>query len=240
MMEKAKRRDIAVKILQYSTPGDYLEENRDYLRFHEAEAQLNLTNALAHREEPCGPGLRFGKVVDQGTTLLLFGHMNSWNLCLDDVIHSPLAPQAAEELARLLKQEAWPVLGVNGREHLCRAFLNAWGGPYHLRIAMDTMVLRSLRMPASKAGQLRLASSGDQELLTQWIAAFNLEAAGREMPLSIAREKFQQRLEKGTLYVWETPEGSVVFMATVARSLLHGKCISSVYTAPNFRGQGYC
>lgn len=217
-----------------------MEENRDYLRSHEVQAQLNMCNALAHREIPCGPGLLFGKVEDQGKTVLLFGHTEPWNLCFDDVSHSPSAPKAVQELANLLKQEGYPVPGVNGRECLCRAFLTAWGGAFQLHIAMDAMVLRQLKMPSPKEGRLRLPSLQDQELLTQWIAAFNLEAAGQEMPPDIAQEKFHQRLEKGTLFVFETPEGQPVFMATVARTLPHGQCISGVYTDPAFRGQGYC
>ena len=63
-----------MKIIQYSTPGDYLEENQDYLLTHEVEAQLNMGNALTHRNDPCGPGLLFGKVEDRGKTVLLFGH----------------------------------------------------------------------------------------------------------------------------------------------------------------------
>lgn len=229
-----------MKIIQYSTPGDYLEENQDYLLTHEVEAQLNMGNALTHRNDPCGPGLLFGKVEDRGKTVLLFGHTEPWNVCLDDVSHSSSAVQAVQELAAFLKQMGYSFPGVNGREHLCKAFLTAWGGTYQLRIAMDAMVLRHLKMPSPQKGHLRLASPQDQELLTQWIAAFNLEAAGREMPQNIAREKFFQRLEKGTLFVFETPEEQTVFMATIARTLPHGQCISGVYTDPVFRGQGYC
>ena len=229
-----------MKIIQYSTPGDYLEENQDYLLTHEVEAQLNMGNALTHRNDPCGPGLLFGKVEDRGKTVLLFAHTAPWNVCLDDVSHSSSSVQAVQELAAFLKQMDYSFPGVNGREHLCKAFLTAWGGTYQLRIAMDAMVLRQLKMPSPKEGRLRLASPQDQELLTQWIAAFNLEAAGREMPQNIAREKFFQRLEKGTLFVFETPEEQTVFMATIARTLPHGQCISGVYTDPVFRGQGYC
>ena len=62
-----------MNIVTYATPGAFLADNQAYLRDHEVEAQLNLGNAVAHREEPCGPELLFGKVEEQGRAVLLFG-----------------------------------------------------------------------------------------------------------------------------------------------------------------------
>ena len=41
----------------YGKPGEFLEENRDFLLENEALVQLNLGNAQTHREEGCHPGL---------------------------------------------------------------------------------------------------------------------------------------------------------------------------------------
>ena len=41
----------------YGKPGEFLEENQDFLLENEALVQLNLGNAQAHREEACHPGL---------------------------------------------------------------------------------------------------------------------------------------------------------------------------------------
>ena len=72
---------IFMNIVTYATPGAFLADNQAYLRDHEVEAQLNLGNAVAHREEPCGPELLFGKVEEQGRAVLLFGYLLPWNLC---------------------------------------------------------------------------------------------------------------------------------------------------------------
>lgn len=231
---------IFMNIVTYATPGAFLADNQTYLRDHEVEAQLNLGNAVAHREEPCGPELLFGKVEEQGRAVLLFGYLVPWNLCLDDVAHSDSGVQAARELALWLKAQEIVVPGVNGRQVLCEAFLQVWGSAYELRIAMDAMVLRRLHAPLPKGGALRLAVPEDEEVAAPWIAAFQQEAGHRELPLEMAREKFQKRVEKGTLYLFETRAGTPVFMATVSRFLPHGKCISGVYTEPGSRGQGYC
>ena len=239
--DKTKRgRGAFMNIVTYATPGAFLADNQAYLRDHEVEAQLNLGNAVAHREEPCGPELLFGKVEEQGRAVLLFGYLVPWNLCLDDVAHSDSGVQAARELALWLKAQEIVVPGVNGRQVLCEAFLQVWGSAYELRIAMDAMVLRRLHAPLPKGGALRLAVPEDEEVAAPWIAAFQQEAGHRELPLEMAREKFQKRVEKGTLYLFETRAGTPVFMATVSRFLPHGKCISGVYTEPGSRGQGYC
>ena len=112
-----------MNIVTYATPGAFLADNQAYLRDHEVEAQLNLGNAVAHREEPCGPELLFGKVEEQGRAVLLFGYLVPWNLCLDDVAHSDSGVQAARELALWLKAQEIVVPGVNGRQVLCEAFL---------------------------------------------------------------------------------------------------------------------
>ena len=197
-----------MNIVTYATPGAFLADNQAYLRDHEVEAQLNLGNAVAHREEPCGPELLFGKVEEQGRAVLLFGYLVPWNLCLDDVAHSDSGVQAARELALWLKAQEIVVPGVNGRQVLCEAFLQVWGSAYELRIAMDAMVLRRLHAPLPKGGALRLAVPEDEEVAAPWIAAFQQEAGHRELPLEMAREKFQKRVEKGTLYLFETRAGT--------------------------------
>ena len=75
-------------------------------------------------------------------------------------------------------------------------------------------VLRRLHAPLPKGGALRLAVPEDEEVAAPWIAAFQQEAGHRELPLEMAREKFQKRVEKGTLYLFETRAGTPVFMAT--------------------------
>ena len=186
-----------MNIVTYATPGAFLADNQAYLRDHEVEAQLNLGNAVAHREEPCGPELLFGKVEEQGRAVLLFGYLVPWNLCLDDVAHSDSGVQAARELALWLKAQEIVVPGVNGRQVLCEAFLQVWGSAYELRIAMDAMVLRRLHAPLPKGGALRLAVPEDEEVAAPWIAAFQQEAGHRELPLEMAGKNSKSVWKRG-------------------------------------------
>ena len=81
----------------YDTPAGFLAENESFLREYEAACQLNLGNAENRRDEPCHPGLLFGRYEEQGQALLLFGNLLPWNLCLNALPGDPRAVAFAGE-----------------------------------------------------------------------------------------------------------------------------------------------
>ena len=118
----------------YGKPGEFLEENRDFLLENEALVQLNLGNAQTHREEGCHPGLLFGRYEEEGRMCLLFGNTAPWNICLNAPQGMEKSMEAAGELARYLRG-IFPAFlyGHHGAEKGYPAGKAAWGCPENHR-----------------------------------------------------------------------------------------------------------
>ena len=137
----------------YGKPGEFLEENRDFLLENEALVQLNLGNAQTHREEGCHPGLLFGRYEEEGRMCLLFGNTAPWNICLNAPQGMEKSMEAAGELARYLREGNIEIAGVTAREDLAKAFMEAYGGGFSLRSSMDIMVLKKVIQPENHRGR---------------------------------------------------------------------------------------
>ena len=225
----------------YPTPGDFLRDNHTFLDEHEALCQLNLGNALANQSSPRSPSLLFGRYEQDGRPVLLFGSTLPWNLCLNAPSDTaPLSAQAAAELAVWLREEKLPIAGVTGREALCQAFMGAYGREFTQRSAMDIMVLTGLIEPPTVSGTVRQAKEEDLEAICQWVHAFYQEALHEKADSEGARQRNQERIQKGETLVLELPGGELASMAHTSRETERGIAISGVYTPPEHRGHGYC
>ena len=224
----------------YETPGDFLRENRDFLRKNEAVCQLNLGNCITHAQEKCRPGLLFGRYEEAGAMCLLFGDTAPWNICLNAPLGMEASIQAAADLARYLLEENIEIAGVTARKDLADAFMGAYGEQFTLRSSMDIMVLRETIAPEKQPGLVRNTTADDIDLVAQWCHGFYLDIHGEEHSLEDIRKEQGERVKNGLYYLFETPEGQPVSMAAAFRDLSHGICISGVYTPPQYRGQGYC
>lgn len=223
----------------YETPGEFLQENGEFLRRYEAACQLNLGNARAHEEEACHAGLLFGRYEEQGEPVLLFGNTLPWNLCLNGVPGSEKSARAAGLLADELCREGVAIRGVMACKALCDAFTAAHGGQFALNTAMDIMVLKELIEPPAVPGRPRPAAEGDVPQIAEWHRAFYREALGEEPPEDV-EDRVRDLLARGALCVWETPEGELVSVAHTSRKQGRGVSVSGVYTPPEHRGRGYC
>ena len=230
-----------MNIKLYKTPGEFLEDNRAFLRDHEAVSQLNIGNAGAHRDEPCHPGLLFGRCEEDGRGVLLFGNTLPWNLCLNAIPGDVAALSAAVLLAEYLLRENIEITGINASKALCGAFFSAYNQPYRVRAAMDIMVQKGLVEPPAVSGKVRKADLSDLDAAADWACAFQKEALHEDADPIEMREKFETTISQGKVYLMETPDGALVSMAAVtSRSLPHGEGISWVYTPPEHRSKGYC
>lgn len=228
-----------MKQVLYRTPGDFLKENREFLRQREAACQLNIGNAQHNREELCRADLLFGRYEEKGEPLLLFGHTAPWNICLNGLADDLKTAQAAGLLARYFRKEKISISGVNASKALCEAFFEAYGGKFTLRASMDIMVLKKLREPQPVPGHIRRAEADDLPLLTEWILSFHWDALKERPDPAVLQEKMLSHLETG-VFLWVTPQGTPVSMAARAsRTLPHGIGITYVYTPPEHRSKGY-
>lgn len=224
----------------YKTPGDFLAENQAFLEENEAVCQLNLGNAAGHRAEACHPGLLFGRVEEDGQMVLLFGNTAPWNLCLNAPGGQPRAAQAAGELAQYLRREGIEINGVTARQGLAEAFMEAYGGEFTQRTAMDVMVQKKAVDPPAVPGRLRKAALSDLDFVLDSVCGFMKDIHNEDTRPADHLERWKPRVEQGQLYLWETPEGEPVSMAGTVRPLPHGETINAVYTPPEHRGKGYC
>lgn len=224
----------------YARPGEFLEDNRAFLLENEPLVQLNYGNASGHRDEPCHPGLWFGRYEEEGRTLMLFGNTLPWNVCLNAPQGEPRSLLAAKELARHMRRENIGLAGVTARKDLADAFIEAYGGTFTLRGSMDILVLREAVPPGAVPGAVRKTTAADLDLVVRWLQGFYMDIFGEARdPAEICKAQ-GERVNNGQYYLFETPQGQAVSMAAVFRDLPHGSCISGVYTPPEHRGKGYC
>lgn len=226
----------------YPTPGDFLRDNQDYLARFEASTQLNQGNAFAHEAESCHPGLLFGRYEQDGQALLLFGNTSPWNLCLNAPHMEDPAPAlaASQRLAEELRAKNVPIAGVTGREALCQAFMRSYGGEFQVRSTLDIMVLHKLIDPPPVEGQVRPATMDELDALTNWMCAFMEEALHEPADWNVRREACRKRIEDGSRWVLEAPDGTLLSTVSTSRRMAHSIGITAVYTSPEHRGKGYC
>lgn len=230
-----------MRLKLYSNPGEFLSDNRPFMEKYEPAAQLNVSNALAHRDEPCSPALLFGRYEQDGEAVLLFGNAAPNCLCLN--APPPVSAQAgaaAQELARWLREEQIPISGINAPKALCDPFMEAWGAPFRLRNAMDIMVLTSLCEPPAVAGRVRPAEMSDLDTLTRWMCAFAEEALHETADPARRREKEGKKIASGARWLLVAPDGTPLSVAGNSRRTERGVSITAVYTPPEYRGRGYC
>lgn len=149
-------------------------------------------------------------------------------------------PEACAAIAQDVSSlSPWP-MGIVAPERTADRFLRAWihrsGATPHEGRAQRLMVLRELRPPPERGGRMRLATSEDRTVLSEWLAAFEeeteMETRGRD-----AGPAVDGMLGRGCLYVWDD-EGPTS-MALHNRHGVEGARIGGVYTPRERRGRGY-
>lgn len=159
--------------------------------------------------------------------LVLYTRLSDWREALELFI---------QEAAR----RQWPISGVTGPPPLSEAFAAAWatltGKTYRVQIRNRLYELREVNSIPITPGRLRLATTADLELITQWTFAFQTEALQRG-DLAEAYEVARYKISEQELYLWE--DGQPVCMAGQSRPTPNGICISLVYTPPEWRRRGY-
>jgi predicted GNAT family acetyltransferase len=98
--------------------------------------------------------------------------------------------------------------------------------------------LRRVVPPPTVAGRCRLADASDRDLVLAWVVAFTVEALGEMPDESAVAARWDPRVERGTVYLWER-EGDVVSMAAAVGPTPNGMRVGAVYTPPEHRGHGY-
>lgn len=155
---------------------------------------------------------------------------------------SPLAADAADELAGVLADAGVQPTGVGAESATAAAFAEAWQRHTNATAAVSYSQrlyrLGTLTPPEpAPAGSARVATGGDRELLVRWHGEFH-EALG-ETSVRGAGEWADARIAYGGVTLWEAPDGTPVSMAGNTRQVAGQVRVAPVYTPAHLRGRGY-
>ena len=84
--------------------------------------------------------------------------------------------------------------------------------------SLDTMVLKHLIEPPACRGSVRKATLGDLDLIVDWKCAAIREAVGEEPIPARVRETTLGQLERGMVWLMESPAGEPVSMANCSQA----------------------
>ena len=88
-------------------------------------------------------------------------------------------------------------------------------------------------------GDMRLMTTDDVDLVTQWICGFHQDALPAEPYIpEDARRNAEARPQRRMTFIWDA-DGMPVSMASLARPTRRGITVNAVYTPPEYRRQGY-
>lgn len=226
---------------RFATAAAFLESAGPFLGEREAEHNLMFgicANLTADPGFPAAPP--YLGAIRRGDRVTAAALMTPpWNL----VLSCTADPGAIAALVADLGDAGIPIPGVTGPIDEARALAQAWCGPRGLvsRIAVAERIYRLERVvpPAGVAGQARLATLDDRDLLVEWVDAFLVEALERRS-LEEAAILVDRSFRAGTRtwYLWEDG-GRPVSVAASAGPTPNGIRIGPVYTPPALRRHGY-
>lgn len=148
--------------------------------------------------------------------------------------------QAVDLLACQMQAAGLTPPGVVGPASVALALARSWsnvrGVPYRAGMRQRIYELRQVSSAPPVAGQLRLATAAEIDLITQWALSFQTEALTPGHP-GQTRETIAWRVEQREIYLWEN--GQPVSAAARGRPISNGISVNFVYTPPEFRRRGY-
>ncbi|MEV0259558.1 GNAT family N-acetyltransferase [Streptomyces sp. NPDC050732] len=155
---------------------------------------------------------------------------------------SPVGPEAAGSLARLLADAGPDLPGVGAEHATAEAFSRAWekhtGAAGALTTRQRLYRLGDLTPPEPEPpGRARVATAADRDLLARWHDEFG-EAVG-ERSAADPGEWADSRIAYGGVILWESPDGTPAAMAGATRQVAGQVRVAPVYTPAGLRGRGY-
>jgi RimJ/RimL family protein N-acetyltransferase len=160
------------------------------------------------------------------------------------IVLTALTDDEADALAGLLAGTGRNrnLSGVIADQDTASAFAAAWqrhtGTATALHQRMRLYRLGELNVPRpAPAGRARVAGAADRKLLAQWYEEFC--AAVGEVVVRDTDEWADERVERGDVMFWQTPDGTPVAMAGTSPKVAGQVRVVGVYTPAHLRGRGY-
>lgn len=221
-------------IIQVSELVDFVDEHRPAW----------LAEELAHR-----PFLRLGsRSTERLLCLTVRGTHDRPHgfACLiedDQIILSPMPPQAVAALADYLTQYDLRVPGIFAPEMTGLALSDALrasrGNQYSVVKRVLHWELTALARQSKTKGHLRLATDNDTAILVEMYRDMQHEM-NTQRPYD-AQQKVTALMARQELVVWDNCEGRIVSTGAASNGTGQSRYgeIGSIYTPPDHRGQGF-
>ena len=227
-----------MKLIKFDDVSQYYRRIESYLLQNEAinclplATGLNLCNSDRHKSS------YLALVETNGTVLAAAIYIRDRKLLLSK--SGDL--KAIELIAKDLAVNFPSISGITAPHEEAETFVAVWqkltGQSIELEVAMQIQQLEKLNAIDSAAGQLRLATLAEIELLTEWIQAYVKEALGASEPQADSQKWVIRHLEEDSLYIWKN-KNRLVSMAAFGGTTPNGIRVKSVYTPREHRGNGY-
>lgn len=228
-----------MKTIILSKPTEFEEKIQTLLERDESANSLMLgvtQQLVASSSKQTSPGpLMITVEDDQGVTAA--GLMTS-PYCM--ILYSePM--KLSESLSILVDNlSKTSIPGVIGKKYIVKAFSDLWikrfGGSARIHRDGRVYQLNRVKQTPKVSGVMRLATSSDFDLVSEWARDFDIEALEGEEGDAVI-EHTRQRIEQNSVYLWQ--DGIFTAMAINARNTRHGSAVSYVYCPPALRGRGY-
>ena len=226
----------------YPNAGDLLLKTGDLLRSDEVRYGLiyGIVRLVAANPHHYGEDDPFFCVVNDGNGISAM----SWRTPPYPVglaWHAGDPEQAVSLLIECVHGRWAEIPGVTGHREVTDPFADRWCRSFGTSIR-STMAQRIYRLDSvdevpSAPGRMRLATLADKDLIARWTRAFVAEA-GSPTSQNMPERDATPSIEEGTVYLWEYSENPVS-MVMKGRPTEHGMSITSAYTPPGLRRNGY-
>ncbi len=236
-----------VQVRRFSSAEEVLKECRDWLL--QEEVANALVFGVMKRLADLGSdrsAARFCAEVKLGVARLALAFQAPGKplMLASPALPEALAPLAKEWVSALGLNPALSDLRVVGEPASARAFaenaLALLPSGFSVKSSHEMQILRILQAPALKApvgGTSRLATEDELLQLIRWGLGFAKDAGLSDTPEQVSA-RLTLALQRGELFVWEDI-GELRSMCVLSQTGTGSARISSVYTPPAERGQGY-
>jgi len=229
-------------LTHYTNPQRFLDTVRSFLEENEALNNLLLGSAFRftrpNNVDTSEESWMFA-IEDKGEVVYAALQMPPRNLILS--AQDGYFQSGNKLMMAYLQEKGISIPGVIGEKTVCMDFVAQWREygkeDYQIIANMGIFQLDKVVQITYPKGDFRLGTMAEEDLITEWILAFDRELFGEQTPES-ARRIAKGKLTHKLLYFWEV-EGEIVSMAAGTRPTDHCMTISSVYTPPEHRKNGY-
>jgi uncharacterized protein len=224
--------EVTFNVLQHSDAGAFLRRAEAWLLQQEAGNNILLSVAyLLERGAKPFHGAAFLATVEQHDEVC------GCVICPppDGVYMTAIPPSAVRPVSEMLRAMFDSVPELLGPEPAATLFAAQWApDAWHINNRFRRYRLDRVSADAkASSGYLRLGKTSDLPVLENWAANYRREARANPDIAAL----FRIMLERNSLYVWDDDGPRCV--VTASGFTPNGARISSTYTPPEFRRNGY-